>query len=96
MTESVQGLKPIKFSPKKGREFSATLNKRVRMYFKENNISKHANTSMVIKTVFMVSLYFVPLALVLFGGLTNFWLILLMYALMGFGMAGIGDRKSIV
>lgn len=90
MTESVQGLKPIKFSPKKGREFSATLNKRVRMYFKENNISKHANTSMVVKTVFMVSLYFVPLALVIFGGFTNIWLILLMYALMGFGMAGIG------
>ena len=90
MSETTQALKPVKFSPKIGREFSATLNKRVRMYFKENNISKHANFGMVIKTIFMVSLYFVPLALLLFAGLTNIWVILLMYLLMGLGMAGIG------
>lgn len=90
MNESLQGLKPVKFSPKIGREFNSTLNKRVRMYFKENNISKHANFSMVVKTIVMVSLYFIPLLLVLLAGLTNFWLILLMYVLMGLGMAGIG------
>lgn len=90
MSETSQGLRPIKFSPKIGREFSATLNKRVRMYFKENNISKHANANMVIKTIFMVSLYFVPLSLVLFGGLSNIWVIFAMYILMGLGMAGIG------
>ena len=45
-------IKPIKFSQKIGREFNATLNKRVRAYFKENNISKYANTNMKIKTIF--------------------------------------------
>lgn len=83
-------LKPIKFSPKIGRDFNATLNKRVRQYFKENNISKHANSAMIIKTIFMVALYFVPLALVIFGGFQSILLIGLMYVLMGLGMAGIG------
>ncbi len=90
MSLSSQRLKPIKFSPKIGREFSATLNKRVRMYFKDNNISKHANAAMVFKTIVMVSLYFVPLGLILFAGLSNIWVILAMYLIMGIGMAGIG------
>ncbi|MFD1552779.1 acyl-CoA desaturase [Putridiphycobacter roseus] len=90
MTSNTKALKPVKFSPKIGRDFSATLNKRVRMYFKENNISRYANANMVIKTIVMVAMYFVPLGFVLFGGLTNIWLIALMYVIMGFGMAGIG------
>ena len=90
MSDDVKELIPIKFNRKIGVDFNGTLNKRVRQYFKENNISKHANINMVLKTIFMVSLYFVPLAFLLSGTITNFWLIGSMYGIMGFGTAGIG------
>ncbi len=90
MSNSIQVLKPIRYSQKIGNEFNKTLNKRIRAYFKENNISKHANFNMILKTIFMVSLYFVPLGFLLSGLITNFWIIGLMYVLMGLGMAGIG------
>lgn len=44
---------------------------------------------MVFKTIFMLSLYFVPFILML-TYLDNVWLIMLSWILMGFGMAGIG------
>ena len=70
-------------------DFYKVLRKRVNGYFKENNISRHANANMVVKTIFMLSLYMVPFVLMLtFFESTG--LILLMWILMGFGMAGIG------
>ena len=83
-------LKPIRFVSKEGMDFSSTLNKRVRAYFKENNISKYANANMVIKTIFMTLLYLVPLAILLTGQVENIWIILGMFVIMGFGMAGCG------
>lgn len=86
----MEALKPIKYSQKIGRDFSSTLNKRVRAYFKENNISKYANTNMKIKTVFMICLYFIPLGFLMSGFIQSVWLVGLMYFLMALGMAGIG------
>jgi linoleoyl-CoA desaturase len=83
-------LKPIRFSQKIGADFNGTLKKRVRDYFKDNNISRFANANMVIKTIFMVSLYFTPYFLMIFGVVTNIWLITLCWAIMGVGLAGIG------
>lgn len=83
-------LKPIKFSRKIGTDFQSTLNKRVRDYFKENKISKYGNYNMVLKTIFMLSVYFIPYILMMTGVIQNFWLIMLCYAIMGFGVAGIG------
>ncbi|MCB9197271.1 MAG: acyl-CoA desaturase [Flavobacteriales bacterium] len=80
----------VKFDNKKSPEFFKELSKRVNSYFKTNNISKHANWNMRIKTVFMLSLYLVPFILMLTGVVTNVWLIVLMFGLMGVGMAGIG------
>lgn len=90
MKNPSQALKPIKFSQKIGRDFNSTLKKRVRAYFKENNISKYANTNMKIKTIFMVVLYFLPYGFMISGLVTNIWLITLCWALMGLGVAGIG------
>ena len=90
MGSKTEVLKPLRFSHIIGKDFSSTLNKRVRAYFKENKISKYANINMVIKTIVMFSLYFVPLVLLLTATVTNFWLVLLMYIIMGFGMAGVG------
>ena len=88
--ENQETLKPIRFSQKIGRDFNSTLKKRVRAYFKENNIDKYANTNMKIKTIFMVTLYFAPYLLMVTGVVTNIWLITLCWVLMGFGTAGIG------
>lgn len=80
----------IKFNTKDRPEFVKELRKRVNTYFKEKNISKYANTNMVIKTVFMLSLYLIPYFIIVFNITTNPYLIWLMWTLMGLGMAGIG------
>lgn len=79
----------IRFSKPRPDDFAKVLRGRVNAYFKENNISKYANTNMVIKTVFMLALYIVPMVLLL-TLFESSGLILLMWILMGFGMAGIG------
>lgn len=79
----------ITFSKSHNVDFYKTLQQRVRAYFKDNNKSKHANTNMVIKTVFMIALYLVPfMTIVSFAEST--WLIMCMWILTGFGMAGVG------
>jgi linoleoyl-CoA desaturase len=45
---------------------------------------------MVLKTIFMSLLYFTPYVLMVTGVVTNIWLIALCWAIMGFGVAGIG------
>ena len=80
----------LRFNRKDNPEFIKELRKNVNQYFKENNISKHANYNMVAKTVFMISLYFVPFILMLTGVVSSFWGTIAMWSLMGFGMAGIG------
>ncbi|MBL7859103.1 MAG: acyl-CoA desaturase [Cyclobacteriaceae bacterium] len=79
----------LKF-PSNRSDFFTTLNKRVNEYFKSNDISRHANTQMRIKTIFMFSLYFAPYALILGGVFSSIWVMYLLWAIMGLGMAGIG------
>lgn len=83
-------MKTIKFNHADNTEFVKVLRKRVNNYFKENKITKYANFNMKLKTVVMLSIYFLPLVLMLTGVVQNIWLSLLMWAIMGVGMAGIG------
>ncbi len=69
--------------------FSSALRKNVNNYFKENHISPNANSTMVIKTIAMVSLYLVPFILILTIH-TSSWLALGLTILMGIGVAGTG------
>lgn len=84
------GIPTVSFNDKDQPEFYKTLKKRVNAHFKENDISIHANINMKLKTVFMILTYFTPLILIITGVVTSFWMILLMWTIMGFGMAGIG------
>jgi linoleoyl-CoA desaturase len=79
-----------KFSNDKDGDFSRILRSRVNNYFKSNNIGMHANANMIIKSTFMLTLYFAPLILMLSGVVHGTWLILLMWVLMGFGKGGVG------
>jgi linoleoyl-CoA desaturase len=80
----------VKFNRHDRPEFFKVLRKRVSSHFKDNNISTQANLNMKLKTAFMIGLYFIPFAVMLFGGVTSSWLAIGLWALMGFGMSGIG------
>lgn len=72
------------------RDFVTLLNKRVNEYFRSNNIDRQANTEMVLKTVFMFSLYFIPYALIVSNTVSSTFGLLGLTFVMGFGLAGIG------
>jgi linoleoyl-CoA desaturase len=72
------------------RDFSATLNKRVSEYFKSNGLTRHANSEMIIKTVCMMLLYFVPYLLIVTGTVTGSWWMIALVVIMSLGLAGIG------
>jgi len=80
----------IKFSKEGKADFISTLRGRVNEYFRAKNISKYGNSKMVLKTVFNLSMYFIPYALILSGVFTSNWVLFLFWAAMGLGMAGIG------
>ena len=78
------------FSENLNSDFSRTLRRRVSSYFKTNNLSKHANMSMVVKTILMLTIFFVPLILINTGIITSALLLYSLYISSGIGMAGIG------
>ena len=84
------GIPVVKFNEKDQPEFFREAKKRVNAYFKENNISRYANFGMYFKTFFMVAMYITPLVLMLTGVVTSTWVIVGMWAIMGFAISGIG------
>ncbi len=74
----------------KNAEFFSTLRNRVNTYFQQNKKSKFGNANMTIKAIVMFSLYFVPFILLLTGLFTSPWMIILLFCVMGLGVAGIG------
>jgi len=79
----------LKFAPGKA-DFFSTLSQRVNSYFKNNSIARTANIEMVVKTVFMFSLYLIPYFIIISGVVTNLWGMLGLCCVMGLGVAGIG------
>ncbi|MFD2247078.1 fatty acid desaturase family protein [Pontibacter ruber] len=79
----------VKFVNKDKSLFFPTLRKRVDAYFIENNLPKTANTAMVVKSVVLLMGYVLPfVALLVFQ--PAFPLSLLLWLVMGMGVAGIG------
>ena len=89
MLKNLLQSRPIAFAGTE-RAFSATLNKRVSEYFKVNQLSRHANAEMVVKTIFMFGLYFIPYALIVAGITTSAIPLTIMVLIMSLGLAGIG------
>lgn len=81
----------VKFAPRGNNSFYDDVKSSVNAYFEQNNISPNANASMYVKTVAMISLYFVPY-IVIVSGLSevNVWFFYAMWLLMGVGIVGIG------
>ncbi|MCK6648286.1 MAG: acyl-CoA desaturase [Bacteroidia bacterium] len=83
-------MKPkIKFTNKDKTQFFNVLKQRVDHYFVEKNISQHANWKMVVKSIFMLALYYVPYSFIISGN-TAGWSFWLCWVLIGLGLAGIG------
>lgn len=80
----------VKFNKQDQPEFYKVLQKRINQYFKDNKLAKTANWNMKFKTAFMLGIYFIPLMLMLTGQITSFGGTLLSWAIMGFGMSGVG------
>ena len=80
----------IRFSKIQDKEFDKTLRMRVRDYFLKNDLSLHADSGMVLKSIFMFLIYLTPYVLLISGLITGSWLVYLMWIWMGIGMAGIG------
>jgi linoleoyl-CoA desaturase len=79
----------VTFTGKDKNIFFITLKKRVEQHFIANHKSVHANTQMVVKTAIMISAYILPyLVLVMFT--PPLWPSLLLWFVMGFGVAGVG------
>lgn len=80
----------VKFNRQDKPEFFRELRSRVNTYFQENNISRHANFNMKVKTVFMIALYATPYFLMVTGTITGLWPVIGLWVVMGLGMSGIG------
>ncbi len=81
----------VKFAPKGKDSFYDVVKERVNDYFESNNISPYSNTKMKIKTVAMVSMYFVPYLFIVTGMASmSLWLFYASWLIMGAGIVGIG------
>ncbi|WP_168196309.1 fatty acid desaturase family protein [Echinicola soli] len=83
-------MKNLKFTSNKNTAFADTLRTRVNNYFKRNNKSKKGTVSMVVKTITMLTLFFVPLIILGTGAVSHPLLLFALYITSGFGMAGVG------
>lgn len=79
----------IRFNGKSQQDFFADVKKQVDAYFKENNISRHANGEMIFKTVFFLSLL-VGLYAAILSGMFSLPIMLLMAVVLGMVQAFIG------
>lgn len=79
----------VKFINKDKTVFFATLKKRVDEYFIDNNISKHANVAMVVKSIILLISYLLPFILLLILQ-PPFYTSLFLWLIMGISMAGVG------
>jgi linoleoyl-CoA desaturase len=79
----------VRFTGTQNTEFYKVLRSRVNAYFKEKNISRHANANMVLKTILLLSLYLVPFTLLFFLNYSPL-LFIGLWSIAGVGMAGVG------
>ncbi len=79
----------VKFVNPNQHLFYQTLKQNVQQYFSEKGISTHANASMVIKSIVMITAYITPFIIILFVQ-PAFWVSLCLWVLMGIAFAGIG------
>jgi linoleoyl-CoA desaturase len=89
MTNETLRTANVRFPKPVDESFSLELRRRVNQYFKDKSIAPKANGAMKLKTLAMLSMYFVPYILMLIFS-PPIWAILVTFVIMGFGMSGVG------
>jgi linoleoyl-CoA desaturase len=84
-----QAAKKIKFDNSVKSQFFTTLKKRVDNHFQENNKSPYANTTMVLKTVVLISAYLLPFFAILIMQ-PPIIVSIILWLIMGIAISGIG------
>jgi len=79
----------VKFVDRDKSAFYTTLRENVDRYFSEKNISRNANGAMIFKTIVLMTMYLGPLAVISIFQ-PPFLADLILWSVMGFGLAGIG------
>lgn len=79
----------VRFARAGKASFRSTLTTRVKDYFKEQELSNKANSLMLLKSISMLALYFVPFVLLLTVAASP-WLVVGLFFIMGLGMSGVG------
>ncbi len=79
----------LRFNNVAQREFNTVLKSRVDNYFREKNISRHANGFMIFKTVFILTMVFGCLGLLYFASMP-LWVTYMVWAILGFFTALVG------
>ncbi len=79
----------VSFQQNKDLDFKKALQQRVNAYFLRTGLSRNHNPAMLIKTVLLLSMYIVPFIVILAVSLP-FWLVMVLYFVMGVGVAGVG------
>lgn len=79
----------VKFVNVQKNQFFSILKKRVDEHFTTNNLTRYGNSTLVIKTVILLSVYLLPFACLLYFQ-PGWWISLALWTVMGFGIAGLG------
>jgi linoleoyl-CoA desaturase len=82
--------KQFKFSKNQSTDFAKELKSRINNYFKSQNKSKFGSFPLYLKAAFMFALYFGPYFLIILGVFESSFINILLWSIMGVGMAGIG------
>jgi linoleoyl-CoA desaturase len=82
-------MQKVKFVDPEKRMFFNTLKSRVDQYFKDKKLSPHANFTMILKTIVLLGFYILPFVVLVWLPMA-FGFKLLLWALMGFAVAGVG------
>jgi linoleoyl-CoA desaturase len=82
-------MKNIKYKKDK-QKFVTELRTEVKNYFINNGIEKHGGATILIKTLLMALVYFVPYGLLLSGIISSIGTVFISWVVMGFGMSGLG------
>lgn len=80
----------VKFPKGEKADYIRTLRSRVTEYFDQNHIHKYGDWKMIVKTIAMLSFWLVPYFILLFAGVANPWIVILLYVFIGLGKTGIG------
>ncbi len=83
-------MKDVKFTTGTDSGFTDELRKKVNQYFNEKDIPKSGGSSIVIKSIVMLTLFLVPIIILNLGITSSALNVFVLYFISGIGMAGIG------